>query len=181
LTSRTFLRAWMFLAGLLPLTSIPDMALRYGPGNPVLIATETACGYTLKPNQNVFRFFSHTHVSHDGVSSAEVASRPAPNTLPILFVGDSIPHGTSRIDQKQIFAEILHRDLAFTLHRPVEVLNASAGAWAVAHLVAMLDLTPAELQYSAREITLNKVQFNAKGRRIAADAIEKMWPELVVR
>jgi hypothetical protein len=48
----------------------------------------------------------------------------------ILFVGDSLTYGTSRVDQSQIFTEILHRELPSIVHKPVDVLNASAGAWA---------------------------------------------------
>lgn len=48
-----------------------------------------------------------------------------------MFVGDSIPYGTSHVDQKQLFSEILHRELPALVRRPVEVLNASASAWAI--------------------------------------------------
>jgi hypothetical protein len=47
-----------------------------------------------------------------------------------MFVGDSITYGTSRVDQDQLFTELIHRDLPAIVHGPVEVLNASAGAWA---------------------------------------------------
>jgi lysophospholipase L1-like esterase len=57
------------------------------------------------------------------------AAHPA-GTLRILFVGDSIPYGTTRVDQRGIFTEILHRDLPAVVKQPVEILNASAGAWA---------------------------------------------------
>jgi hypothetical protein len=60
--------------------------------------------------------------------SDEVAAHRDMRTLRVLFVGDSITYGTSRVDQSQIFTEILHRDLPSILHRPVEVLNASASA-----------------------------------------------------
>jgi hypothetical protein len=58
-------------------------------------------------------------------------AEPAAGTLRILFVGDSVTYGTSRIDQPKIFTEILHRDLPGIVQRPVEVLNASASAWAI--------------------------------------------------
>ena len=55
-----------------------------------------------------------------------------------MFVGDSLTYGTSRVDQKQIFTEILHRDLPSIVHHPVEVLNASAGAWAPSNELSYL-------------------------------------------
>jgi hypothetical protein len=121
------------VAVLLVLVGIFEAVLRFGLGlgNPVLIAPDSACGYILKPDQNVLRFFSHTHVNHYGMRSAEVASTRDPHTLRIMFVGDSVTYGTSRVDQQQIFTEILHRDLPAILHQPVEVLNASASAWAI--------------------------------------------------
>lgn len=126
-------RGLMFMTALLALASTFDLVLRFGLGlgNPVLIAPDAACGYILKPDQNVFRFFSHTYVNRYGMRSAEIASTRDPNTLRIMFVGDSITYGTSRVDQQQIFTEILHRDLPYILRRPVEVLNASASAWAI--------------------------------------------------
>jgi hypothetical protein len=34
------------------------------------------------------------------------------------------------VDQNEIFTEILHKELPSIVHKPVDVLNASAGAWA---------------------------------------------------
>ncbi len=129
----TFRLAFTIVAALLAILGAIECVLRFGLGlgNPVLIAADPACMYTLKPDQDIFRFFAHTHVNHFGMRSDEVSARRAPGTLRILFVGDSITYGTSRVDQRQLFTEILHRDLPTIVHRPVEVLNASAGGWAI--------------------------------------------------
>jgi hypothetical protein len=126
-------RTVAFSAALVVLAALLEAMLRFGLGlgNPVLIAEDSACAYILKPDQDVFRFFSHTHVNHFGMRSDEVPALRDPHTLRILFVGDSITYGTSRIDQRQIFPEILHRDLRSIVQRPVEVLNASASSWAI--------------------------------------------------
>jgi hypothetical protein len=126
-------RAMEFLAVLLVLAAVCEAALRFGLslGNPVLIAPDPACAYIVKPDQNVFRFFGHTRINHYGMRSDEVPANRTPGTSLILFVGDSITYGTSRVDQQQIFTEILHRDLPSILHRPVEVLNASGSAWVI--------------------------------------------------
>lgn len=102
-----------------------------GLGNPVLIAPDSACSYTLAPNQNVYRFFCRTHTDRYGMRSDSFAPIPSPGALRIMFVGDSVTYGTSRVDQSKIFTEVLHRKLPSVLHRPVEVLNASAGGWAI--------------------------------------------------
>jgi len=110
-----------------------ECVLRFvlGLGNPVLIQSDPACGYLLKPHQDVYRFFAHTRTDGYGMRSDAASEWPAPGALRLLFVGDSITYGTSRVDQSQLFTEILHRELPARLHRPVEVLNASAGAWAI--------------------------------------------------
>jgi len=116
-----------------------EAVLRFGLGlgNPVLVQSDAACGYILKPDQDVYRFFAHTHTNRYGMRSDEVGAHQA-GTLRLLFVGDSITYGTSRVDQREIFTEILHRDLPAIVNRPVEVLNASAGAWAPANELSYL-------------------------------------------
>jgi lysophospholipase L1-like esterase len=117
-----------------------EAALRFGVGlgNPVLIAPDPACSYILKPDQDVVRFFVRTHINHYGMRSDDVPASRKPGTLRLLFVGDSITYGTTRVDQKAIFTELLHRDLPAIVHRPVEVLNASASAWAPDNELAFL-------------------------------------------
>jgi hypothetical protein len=102
----------------------------FGLGNPILIEPDAACSYILKPDQDVIRFSAHTHINHDGMRADDLPAQRAPRALRLLFVGDSITYGTTRVDQREIFTEVLHRDLPALLHRPVEVLNASASAWA---------------------------------------------------
>lgn len=110
-----------------------ELTLRFvfGLGNPVLVAPDAACGYILKPNQNVDRFFCHTRTNRYGMRSGPVQEEPAPGALRIMFLGDSVTYGTSRVDQSDLFTQILHRELPSVVHQPVEVLNASAGAWAI--------------------------------------------------
>jgi len=117
---------------LILLACLVETALRFGLGlgNPVLITPDSACSYILKPDQDVRRFFARTHTNHYGMRSDEIPSMHQAAVLRLMFVGDSITYGTSRVDQDQLFTELMHRDLPAIVHRPVEVLNASAGAWA---------------------------------------------------
>ena len=117
---------------LIMLAGVGETILRFalGLGNPVLIQPDSACSYILKPDQSVMRFFVRTHINHYGMRSDEVPGERRPGALRLLFVGDSITYGTTQVDQEEIFTEILHRELPAIVHRPVEVLNASAGAWA---------------------------------------------------
>ena len=48
-----------------------------------------------------------------------------------MFVGDSVTYGTTFVDQSQILTSLLARELPEVLHRPTQILNASAGGWAI--------------------------------------------------
>jgi len=50
-----------------------------------------------------------------------------------MFLGDSITYGTTQVDQDDIFAERIRKDLSSEFHRQVEELNASASAWAISN------------------------------------------------
>jgi lysophospholipase L1-like esterase len=106
------------------------LRLLLGLGDPVLIAPDAACSYITKPDQKIFRFLVHTYINHYGMRSDEVSREPSPGAVRVLFVGDSITYGTTHVDQSRIFTQIVARGLPAVVHRPVEVLNASANGWA---------------------------------------------------
>lgn len=126
-------RIFLILLILLAVTAGTELALRgtLGLGNPVLITRDAACDFTLKPDQELRRFFCRTHINHYAMRSEEIAPNPAPGVERILFIGDSVTYGTTRVDQSDLFTERLARALPQQIHRPVEVLNASASAWAI--------------------------------------------------
>lgn len=130
----------LIVAALAALLAGAELSLRFifGLGNPVLVAPDPASDYILKPNQNVYRFFCHTRTNACGMRSDPFSAVPDSGTLRVLFIGDSVTYGTSHVDQSKIFSEILHRELPSIVHRPVEVLNASAGGWAPDNEVAWL-------------------------------------------
>jgi lysophospholipase L1-like esterase len=112
-----------------------DIALRllFGLGNPVLYQRDPACGYLPVPNQHVWRFFCHNDINAYSMRSPEFPAIKPAGSLRIMFIGDSVTYGTTHIDQSKIFTSLIARDLPTQLHRGVEVLNASAGAWAPAN------------------------------------------------
>lgn len=130
---RVFRGVLKFLLVFAALVLIAEGLLRIGLGlgNPILITPDAACNYIIKPNQNVFRFFGHTYINRYGMRSGEVPAHRIPHTLRLMFVGDSIAYGTTQVDQNAIFTQIVRRELPSIVHEPVEVLNASAGAWAI--------------------------------------------------
>lgn len=106
------------------------LRLLLGLGDPVLIAPDAACSYITKPDQKIFRFFVHTYINHYGMRSDEVSRARPPGAVRLLFVGDSLTYGTTHVDQSRIFTQIVAMGLPAVVHRPVEVLNVSANAWA---------------------------------------------------
>jgi len=62
--------------------------------------------------------------------SDEVSPVPTPGVVRVLFVGDSLTYGTTHVDQRKIFTQIVGRGLPSIVHHSVEVLNASANGWA---------------------------------------------------
>lgn len=120
------------LLGLVAFALVTEAGLRVilGVGDPILITPDSACAYITKPDQKVYRFFVHTYINHYGMRSDDVPpTRPA-GVVRLLFVGDSLTYGTTHVDQSQLFTQIVGRGLPAIVHHPVEVLNASASAWA---------------------------------------------------
>lgn len=131
---------YKIFAVFLLLIALSEASLRYvlGLGHPVLITPDAACDYIMKPDQRVSRFFAMTRINHEGMRSEEVNTARKQGNLRILFLGDSITYGTGRVDQNKIFTELVRRDLGSILHRQIEVLNASAGGWAIENEVSFV-------------------------------------------
>ncbi len=133
---RTAWKRRIFGALLLLLLSIvaSELYLRHlGLGTSALVIPDPAAGYILEPNQNLHRFGGETRVNSYGMRSDPVPATKQADVFRILIVGDSYVYGSTSVDQSQIFAELLHRELPKILHRPVEVLNAAAGGWAISN------------------------------------------------
>src|ERR1700733_7842053 len=102
-----------------------------GLGDPVLIQPHDQCGYMLQPNQNHYRFFVHTRINSHSMRSSEFPAQQAEHVARITLLGAQHPYGTTRVDQNNIFTEIVRRDLPSKCHEEIEVLNASANAWGI--------------------------------------------------
>lgn len=100
-----------------------------GLGNPELYCRDDKAGYFLVANQDVVRFGNRICVNCNHQRTHEVPDQPRPGELRILCVGDSVTCGGAKIDQADLYTELLERHLA---DRGVtaEVLNASAPGWA---------------------------------------------------
>ena len=133
----------MAALGLVLLALLANFALAaiLGLGNPVLLQADPAAAYVLKPNQHIYRFRRHTDVNERSMRAPSFALAKPAGTYRVFFIGDSMTYGSTQVDQSAIFASLLRQELAaslpalFPAHAParVEVLNASASAWAIAN------------------------------------------------
>ena len=129
---------WLFIGGVMLLVSA-EISARYvlGLGDPPLYEASPVYGYRPKPNQDVRRFGNRIFYNAQGLRSEPIATLPKPGTIRILCIGDSITFGGVQTDQAQTYPyqlqAILNRDAT-----NFEVLNASAGGWAIENEEAYL-------------------------------------------
>jgi lysophospholipase L1-like esterase len=130
---------WLSIAGVGLLISA-EIYARFvlGLGNPVLYETSSVYGYRAIPNQNVRRFGNRIFYNAQGLRSEPISPNPVPGTVRVLCIGDSITFGGAQTDQAKTYPyqlqELLNREGSKTF----EVLNASAGGWAIENEEAYL-------------------------------------------
>src|ERR1051325_4197749 len=124
------------VVGLIAVAGVVEMLLRmiWGFGNPALVERDSSIGYLFRADQHVPRFGRTIAINCFHQRSDEVADQPGTQTLRFLFVGDSVTFGGAVLDQRQIFTELIKNRLNET--ERAEVLNASAGGWAIGNELA---------------------------------------------
>jgi lysophospholipase L1-like esterase len=136
--------AGLLLAGLVGLLILLELGLRFlfGFGNPLIYLADSDIGYLLAPNQKTRRFGNRIAINQYSMRSPAIAPTPAPATLRILLLGDSVANGGWWTDQAQIISEMLQQQLQSDLQgsrwQQVEVLNASANSWGPRNELAYL-------------------------------------------
>lgn len=97
---------------------------RFGFGNPLLYIADEKIGYLLAPLQSTRRNGNYIEINSYSMRSAPIEKIPAPTTVRILLLGDSIANGGWWTDQKDTISSLLT-----TNSKKLEVLNASANSW----------------------------------------------------
>jgi hypothetical protein len=110
-----------------------------GLGDNIILQPDPGASYVFKPNQHVHRFFRDTEINQYSMRSPSFSPVKPPGTYRVMLVGDSMTYGSTQIGQKAIFSSLLAAELPAQLHQPVEVLNASASAWAIANEAGYLE------------------------------------------
>jgi hypothetical protein len=114
----------------------------FGFGNPLIYIGDQQIGYLLAPNQRTRRFGNRIEINEYSMRSAAISKTPAPSTLRVLLLGDSILNGGWWTDQTNTISSVMMRDLALTTtsnYHEVEVLNASANSWGPRNELAYLE------------------------------------------
>jgi len=123
---------WLWLAIVIALAVMVEITARLsGLGRPLLYE-KTSYGYRVVPGQSVTRFGNRIYYNEQGLRSEIIAPRAPPHTLRILCIGDSITFGSTATDQHLTYPYLLRQELsARDRQQSFEVLNASAGGWAI--------------------------------------------------
>jgi hypothetical protein len=118
-----------------------DLLLRVtlGLGNPVLYQYSPRAGYVLAPSQSTFRFLAWNNINRWGMRCPDFTLHRPKGTFRAMFIGDSVTYGTTFVGQSKIFTSRIGRLLPGIMHKPVQVLNASCGAWAIGNEVGYLE------------------------------------------
>jgi len=109
---------------------------RWGLGNPPLYVADVRTGYRLRPHQRLRRRGNRIVINAYSMRGDAIQPQPAPGTLRLLMLGDSVLNGNWWTDQPQILSQLVQNALMEQNaalqgagYQHAEVLNASANSW----------------------------------------------------
>jgi lysophospholipase L1-like esterase len=127
---RRIRRVWLALLMLAALVVAAELAGRIAGLRQPVLYQPTVYGYRALPDQHLRRLGKSIDYNTFGLRSAPIAPLPAAGVVRVLCLGDSITNGGTLTDQSQTWPEQLQQRLRTRLPA-AEVLNASAGGWAL--------------------------------------------------
>jgi lysophospholipase L1-like esterase len=111
---------------------LAELAARAAGFHRPLLYERTEYGYRVAPSQQVRIFGRVSTYNAFGTRGGETTRAPAPGEVRILCLGDSITNGGVQTSDPDTWPAQLERILAsHMLRKRVEVMNASAGGWAL--------------------------------------------------
>lgn len=129
---------WLALLGFVAALVAAELAGRLAGLRQPVLYEPTAYGYRAKPDQHLHRLGRSIDYNAFGLRSAPIAPLPAAGVLRVLCLGDSITNGGTLTDQSQTWPEQLQQRLRARVPG-AEVLNASAGGWALENELGWLE------------------------------------------
>lgn len=122
---------WLALTALVVLVAAAEFVARAsGLGRPLLYE-KTDYGYRVVPAQDLRRFGHRVSYNAYGMRSEPITPLPAAAVTRILCIGDSITFGSTSADQEETYPYRLQSLLEASRTGRYEVLNVSAGGWAI--------------------------------------------------
>ncbi|BAZ51012.1 hypothetical protein NIES4103_36350 [Nostoc sp. NIES-4103] len=131
----------VILAAVVGLLVVIEIGLRslFGFGNPLIYIGDKEIGYLLAPNQRTRRFGNRIEINEYSMRSGPITKTPAPSTLRVLLLGDSIANGGWWTDQANTISSLMMASsVAIGNDQQFEVLNASANSWGPRNELAYL-------------------------------------------
>ncbi|HEX3345363.1 MAG TPA: hypothetical protein VHS09_12355, partial [Polyangiaceae bacterium] len=121
--------------GLIALVLLAEGVLRAkGFGHTVLYVADPDIGYYPQPNAELNRYGGRVATNQFGMRSPPVDREKPPGTFRILMIGDSTLYGGSYIDQEDMYATQVQKQLtALGLPGKVEVLAMGCNGWGPFH------------------------------------------------
>ncbi|WP_204106400.1 MULTISPECIES: SGNH/GDSL hydrolase family protein [Spirulina sp. CCY15215] len=113
------------------------LRLFFGFGNPLLYIPDQNIGYLLSPNQRLRRMGNRIAINQYSMRSPQITPTPAPETLRIMLVGDSVANGGWWTDREQTISQLMQQQWG-DRRKTIEVLNASANSWGPRNELAYL-------------------------------------------
>jgi len=103
--------------------------------DPVIYRPDPVFGYEPRPNQSATRLGIPIYIDDIGLRDNEDASTLLRSKTRILVIGNSVTYGGSRIHQRDLFTEVLERELRMR-GGDVKVLNAGVNGYSVSQMIA---------------------------------------------
>lgn len=115
---------------------VAEIALRFlGLGDPQLSILDDAIEYYPRPGLYK-QLGSNVHINRTFMRSAEV--KPKNKQRRIVLLGDSIVHGTFRLNQEELVSTALQKRMSRLENKEIEVLNVAAVSWGPVNQAAFL-------------------------------------------
>ncbi len=122
--------AWSWALASIVILACAELCARAAGLHRPLVYERTRYGYRVVPGQQARLLSRRASYDANGLRSRPFSGPPAPGQVRILCIGDSITNGGLRVDQSATWPALLERVLR-ERGGNVQVLNASAGGWAL--------------------------------------------------
>ena len=128
------------LAGILLALAVAELAMRVlGVGQVMTYEASASFGYLMRPSQQVSTYGNLITINSLGLRGPELKEPKPPNSLRVLFAGDSVTYGGGQVAEPDLFVRRIET-LAAAESLRVESVNLSAPGWSPMNWSSWLDV-----------------------------------------